>query len=246
MTEILLLPGGGRTSTDWRLAGPLLEAAGLRVVAVELPDLGSWSWTGAVDSVGEAIDRYGLEHPAVAGHSLGGIVAALWAAEHPECPLAVNFDGHTNPTGPFDGVDPVGAERTMRAFLAEQTAGDPDMTHFIAQMDALDLIAVYRAARCPLLVVSSSGADLSAMLPPNVSVAFDAYVRGFARELMTAAEQTPLLSLADLTTGHDMHLEAPHEVARLILGHLGLGHRPTPVSGLPDGEPTPLGVPERF
>ncbi|WP_431921074.1 hypothetical protein [Nonomuraea jabiensis] len=35
--------------------------------------------------------------------------------------------------------------------LAEQTAGDPGMTHFIAEMDALDLIAVYRAARCCLL-----------------------------------------------------------------------------------------------
>ncbi|WP_346113731.1 alpha/beta fold hydrolase [Nonomuraea maheshkhaliensis] len=228
MTEILLLPGGGRRSTDWRLAAPLLEAAGLRTVAVDSPDLGSWSWAGAVESVGEAINDHGLEHPAVAGHSLGGIVAALWASEHPECPLAVNLDGHTNPTGPFDGVDPVGAEHTMRAFLAEQTAGDPEMTHFIAQMDALDLIAVYRAARCPLLVVSSSGSDLSAMLPPAVSVAFDAYVRGFARELMTAAAQTPLLSLADLATGHDMHLEAPYEVARLILGRLSSSHHPSP------------------
>ncbi|MGP4100774.1 alpha/beta fold hydrolase [Nonomuraea sp. KM90] len=220
MVEILLLPGGGRTSADWRSAAPLLEAAGLRTVAVELPELGSWSWAGAVEYVGETIERHGLTRPAVAGHSLGGIVAALWATEHPECPLAVNLDGHTNPTGPFEGVDPVEAERTMRAFLAEETTNDPEMSHFIAQMDALDLLDVYRRPRCPLLVVSSSGADLSAMLPPDVSAAFDAYVRGFARELTAAAEQTPLLSLADLATGHDMHLQAPHEVADLILTHL--------------------------
>jgi hypothetical protein len=62
----------------------------------------------------------------------------------------------------------------MRAFLAEQTAGEPEMTRFIAQ--------------------------------------------------------TPLLSLADLATGHDMHLEAPHEVARLILGHLSSGRRPSSYS----------------
>ncbi|MFD8564612.1 alpha/beta fold hydrolase [Streptosporangium canum] len=220
MAEILLLPGGGRTSSDWKLVGPLLEAAGVRTVAVELPGLGAWSWAGAVESVGKEIERHDMNRPAVAGHSLGGIVAALWAREHPECPLAVNLDGHTNPTGPFDGADPVEAERTMRAFLVEQTAGDSEMSHFIAQMDALDLLAVYRQTSCPLLVVSSTGADLSAMLPPQVSAAFDAYVRGFGRELVAAAEQTPLLSLADLATGHFMHLDAPHEVARLILSCL--------------------------
>ncbi|MFI6319007.1 alpha/beta fold hydrolase [Nonomuraea sp. NPDC050556] len=220
MSEILLLPGGGRTSEDWRLAAPLLEAAGVRTVAIDLPDLGTWSWTAAVDWVGDAIRRHGMKDPAVAGHSLGGIVAALWAAEHPECPLAVNLDGHTNPTGPFDGVDPREAEATMRAFLVEQTAGDPDMAHFIAQMDALDLLDVYRKPRCPLLVVSSTGADLSAMLPPDVATAFDAYVRGFRLALAETAEQTPLLSLADLDTGHFMHTEAPHDVAALILDGL--------------------------
>lgn len=220
MTEVLLLPGGGRTSADWRLAAPLLEAAGLRTVAVDLPDLGSWSWAGAVDWVGDAIRQHRMKDPAVAGHSLGGIVAAVWAAGHPECPLAVNLDGHTNPTGPFDGADPREAEATMRAFLAEQTAGDPDMAHFIAQMDALDLLAVYRKPCCPLLVVSSTGADLSAMLPPDVAKAFDAYVRGFALELAKAAEETPLLSIADLATGHFMHLESPHDVTALILDGL--------------------------
>ncbi|MGW0808617.1 hypothetical protein [Nonomuraea sp. NPDC002799] len=53
-----------------------------------------------------------------------------------------------------------------------------------------------------------------------MSAAFDAYVRGFARELVTAAEQTPLLSLTDLATGHYLHPDAPHEVARLILSCL--------------------------
>ncbi|GAA5070308.1 hypothetical protein HNP84_001678 [Thermocatellispora tengchongensis] len=44
MAEILLLPGGGRTSGDWKLVGPLLEAAGVRTVAAEPPELGTWSW----------------------------------------------------------------------------------------------------------------------------------------------------------------------------------------------------------
>jgi hypothetical protein len=44
-------------------------------------------------------------------------------------------------------VDSVGAEHTMRAFLDEQSTGDLGMTHFIAQMGALDLTGVYRSAR---------------------------------------------------------------------------------------------------
>jgi hypothetical protein len=44
-------------------------------------------------------------------------VAAVWATRHPECPLAVNLDGHTDPTGPFEGVDAEAARRTMRGFL---------------------------------------------------------------------------------------------------------------------------------
>jgi pimeloyl-ACP methyl ester carboxylesterase len=54
-----------------------------------------------------------------------------------------------------------------------------------------------------------------------VAAAFSAYRRGFARELTSIAATTPLLSLVELPTGHDMHLEAPEEVARLIL-HMAL------------------------
>lgn len=44
------------------------------------------------------VDTLGLDRPAVVGHSLGGMVAALWAAGHSSCRLAVNLDGHGNPT----------------------------------------------------------------------------------------------------------------------------------------------------
>jgi hypothetical protein len=51
-----------------------------------------------------------------------------------------------------------------------------------------------------------------------VAEVFAAYQRGFARALNAVAAETPLLRLVDVPTGHDVHLEAPDTVVRLILG----------------------------
>ncbi|MCO5997017.1 alpha/beta fold hydrolase [Actinoallomurus rhizosphaericola] len=235
---VVLLHGGGRDMDDWRRVTPLLAEAGLRVVTADLRGHGAsgpalWSWPDAIDDLAAVIDRLGLGEPAVAGHSLGGIVAALWATRRPRCPLAVNVDGHTNPTGPFDldAGAARAAEQTMRGFLEEEVrrAGDPALTRLVAELGALDLFATYRAARCPLVVVQSEGSDLEELLPPQVATAFAAYRRGFARELAAVAAATPLLSVLHVATGHDVHLEAPERVAGLILERLvpaGAGYRP--------------------
>jgi pimeloyl-ACP methyl ester carboxylesterase len=132
--DVLLLHGGGRTSEDWRLVAPLLIEGGLRVVAVDLrghgrSDQALWSWPAALDDVSAVIEQLELDRPALVGHSLGGLLAAVWAADHEECPLAVNLDGHTNPTGPFAGLDPDGeraARATMRDFLETSLAQADD------------------------------------------------------------------------------------------------------------------------
>ena len=221
---VVLLHGGGRTMDDWREVAPRLSDAGLRVVTADLRGHGRsgpglWSWDGAIDDLTAVIARTRLENPAIVGHSLGGMVAAVWAARHPECPLAVNLDGHTNPTGPFEGTDPEASRRTMRAFLAAslRSAADPALTRLIEEFDALDLLGTYAAARCPLVVVSTTGAGIEQLLPAEVAEAFAAYRRGFARALAGVAATTPLLTLADFATGHDVHLEAPGDVVRLIL-----------------------------
>lgn len=224
---VVLLHGGGRTMDDWRAVVPKLAEEGLRVITADLRGHGRsgpglWSWDAAIDDLTKVIARTGLENPAIVGHSLGGMVAAVWAARHPECPLAVNLDGHTNPTGPFEGVDPEAARRTMRAFLdaSLRSAGDPALTKLIEEFDALDLLGTYAATRCRLVVVSTTGTGIEQLLPPEVAGAFAAYRRGFARALATVAATTPLLTLVDFATDHDVHLEAPDDVARLILDRL--------------------------
>jgi pimeloyl-ACP methyl ester carboxylesterase len=221
---VVLLHGGGRNMDDWREVVPPLKEAGLRVVTADLrghgrTGQGLWSWDAAIDDLAAVITQKELERPAVVGHSLGGMVAAVWAARHPECPLAVNLDGHTNPTGPFEGVDPEAARRTMRGFLdaSLEQAADPALTRLIEEFDALDLLGTYAATRCPLVVVSTTAPDIEELLPPEVAEAFAAYRRGFGRALADVAATTPLLTLIDLATGHDLPLEAPGEVVRLIL-----------------------------
>lgn len=216
--DILLLHGGGRTSEDWSQVAPLLEVNDHRVAAVNLRPISEFTWEDALHDLAE--DAAGFDHPAIVGHSLGGIVAALWATRHPECPFAINFDGHTNPIGPFEGLtaeEELAAGEAMRAFLEDGSGGGPATARIVDQLGSLDLFQVYRSVRCPLLVVSSTRPDFEDLLPPDVGAAFAAYRRGFGASLAAIAQETDLLTLAELPTGHDMHLEAPEEVARLIL-----------------------------
>src|SRR4051794_38152531 len=204
---VVLLHGGGRSMEDWRLVVPPLVEAELRVVTVDLRGHGRsgpglWSWEAGLKDLAAVVEERRLERPAVVGHSLGGMVAAVWATRHPECPLAVNLDGHTNPTGPFEGIDPDAARRTMREFLDRslEQRGDPALTRLVAELDALDLLATYRATCCPLVVVSAARLGGEGSLPAEVDEALAAYRRGFGRALTAVAADTPLLTLVDLPT----------------------------------------------
>jgi pimeloyl-ACP methyl ester carboxylesterase len=76
--DVLLLHGGGRSMDDWRLVAPLLVAAGRSGHA-------PWRWQNAIVDVGAVVDQLGLVRPAIVGHSLGGMVAALWATSQDDC-----------------------------------------------------------------------------------------------------------------------------------------------------------------
>jgi pimeloyl-ACP methyl ester carboxylesterase len=214
--DVVLLHGGSRTLEDWRQVVPLLLEAGLRVVTIDQRGHGrsgaaGWNWRAAVDDVAAVADQLGLNRPAIVGHSLGDMVAALWASEHADCPLAVNVDGHGNPRGPeqYAGLDSAGAvaaHRAFRAYLADELGPRPD-----------PVIADRLAA---LLIVSGSRPDFEAVLPEPASSAFAAYRAGVYRDLAALAAANPLVSVASLPAGHDVHHELPAELTRLVLAHL--------------------------
>lgn len=133
---VLLLHGGGRTLADWGLVRP--HVRGRRVVAADLrwhgfsSDEGDVSLEANADDAEAIIDALGLDNPVIAGHSLGGMVAAVYAARHPASPGVVNLDGHG--IGTPDQYEGISAEelQTFRneieqlqnEHLAQDASGD--------------------------------------------------------------------------------------------------------------------------
>jgi pimeloyl-ACP methyl ester carboxylesterase len=231
--DVLLLHGGGRTRHDWDAFASLLRAHGYHPVALDLrghgdSGAGPWSWPSVLADLGSVAKE--LSTPLVIGHSLGGMVAALWAREHPECPLAVNVDGHGNPTRPdqYLGLDEVArahAYLDMSAFFAQASEVLPGpMMQVMREVDALDLMAVYRAARCPLLVVSGGDHEwVLQVLPEHLVPAWEAYRAWTEEQLAAVMRDRPNVSVASLPTGHDVHRQDPEGLLRVVLAHLGTG-----------------------
>jgi pimeloyl-ACP methyl ester carboxylesterase len=230
--DVLLLHGGGRTRHDWDRFAPLLRDRGYHPVAMDLRGHGDsapgrWSWPSVLADVAAVAGT--LDRPALVGHSLGGMVAALWAREHPECPLAVNIDGHGNPTRPdqYLGLDETArahAYLDMAAFFTQATeALDGPLVQMMREVDALDLIAVYRAARCPLLVVNGDDhAWVPGLLPEHLVPAWEAYRAWTRAQLAAVAREVPYVRVASLPTGHNAHVDDPGALIDLVLGTEGL------------------------
>ncbi|RZU49626.1 pimeloyl-ACP methyl ester carboxylesterase [Krasilnikovia cinnamomea] len=108
---ILLHGAGGNLATLTTLARALRPRH--RVVTLDLRGHGRsgdgpWSWEAALGDIAAVAVHLGLERPAVVGHSLGGMLAALWGQRHPESPGVVSLDGCPPPSRPdrLPGLDP--------------------------------------------------------------------------------------------------------------------------------------------
>jgi pimeloyl-ACP methyl ester carboxylesterase len=140
------------------------------------PPTADWSWDLALSDIAAVVDALGLIRPAVVGHSLDGMIAALWAAAHPDCPLAANLDGHGNPTQPhqYAGLGPNAAARAhdvLRAMLATMADGlDDQLKAIMRSIDDLDLFAVYRRAYSRL-VVTRGTQSMAEILPADAQQA---------------------------------------------------------------------------
>jgi pimeloyl-ACP methyl ester carboxylesterase len=140
---LLLLHGaGGNLAHMTTLARQLRPRH--RVITVDLRGHGrsgdgQWSWDAALGDLASVTVQMELDRPAVVGHSLGGMIAALWGQRHPESPGVVSLDGNPPPTRPeqVPGLEPANA----RAELARLTAVFDAMQAGMGQVIEADQLA---------------------------------------------------------------------------------------------------------
>jgi pimeloyl-ACP methyl ester carboxylesterase len=222
----------------------------LRVVTFDFRGHGgsggdSWTLGTAVADLEAVIDAFGLDKPAVGGHSLGGMVAAAYAKEHPECPGAVNLDGHgTGRPEQYVGKDPERvAEWIVQAhargqrvvdsrllgvvrFVARRTGrplANPDVVRQITGfVQELDMREHYKDARCPLLVVSATApfTGLPARVMKDPEQMLTAYRAGIRRDLAAIGAANPLVELVEIDATHSLITTHPEQTAALVLDFL--------------------------
>ena len=109
---LLLLHGaGGNLAMMTTLARALRPRH--RVITMDLRGHGrsgdgQWTWDAALADIAAVVVQMDLDQPAVVGHSVGGMLAALWGQRHPESAGVVSLDGNPAPTRPdqLPGLEP--------------------------------------------------------------------------------------------------------------------------------------------
>jgi pimeloyl-ACP methyl ester carboxylesterase len=143
---LLLLHGaGGNLATMTTLARALRPRH--RVITMDLRGHGRsgdgpWSWDAALADLAAVVVQMDLDRPAVAGHSLGGMLAALWGQRHPESSGVVNLDGNPTPARPehLPGMDPERAAAELARLHAVLDKLQAGMGRVIPHEELPDLV----------------------------------------------------------------------------------------------------------
>ncbi|MFG1922267.1 alpha/beta fold hydrolase [Cryptosporangium sp. NPDC048952] len=235
--DILLVPGARGTADEWDAVAALLRGLGYRPVVVEprghgRSGTGAWTWPAVLADLEAVADTLELDRPAVVGRGLGGAVATFWAVAHPECPLAVSIDGYGNPTGPEQLAalpDDDRADHVVRfsAFLAASLQDLPEtLSQALRAVEELDVLALYRAVRCPTVVLLSTESDLAEVLPTDLGLVWLAYLDWVHAALR--AIDAPQLSVLTIPGSNDAYLSNPENLAGTLADLL-----PAPAATLP-------------
>jgi pimeloyl-ACP methyl ester carboxylesterase len=206
---------------------PLLQST-FRVITFDLRNHGAsgegpWEWPAVTADVEAVRAAYELERPVVAGHSLGGMVAAMYAADYPVCRGAVNIDGQgKGKPEHYDGMTEEQVRAGWAALDDEQqkmlaTADKPRLAEMLAVLDDLDLFPVWRATPCPLLIFNCVADDpMYAMRGEEFGNLMRAYRRGLTKAFAALADEVPTISIATLEKTHVTVISEPQEAADVI------------------------------
>jgi pimeloyl-ACP methyl ester carboxylesterase len=222
---VLLLHGAGGDMSAWEATAPQLNG---RLVAVDLRGHGQsgdgpWEWDAVLDDLDAVTDHFGLSTPAVVGHSLGGMLAGMWARRHPDCPAAVSLDGHRSATTHPENYAGMPADRLTEALAklnAIFTAQEATITRPNREITAalrnspefVDCLPVFDEVTSPFLIVL---ATRNLPVPPDLVELMDAHRAGLRRDLAALATRRPNIRVQEFDASHAM-AERPAELAALI------------------------------
>ena len=181
---VLLHGAGGNLAHMTTLARALRPRH--RVITVDLRGHGRsgdgpWSWDAALADLAAVVVQMELDRPAIVGHSLGGMIAALWGERHPETPGVVSLDGNPPPTRTehLPGMDPVRAAAELAELRAHLDREQAQLGRVIPAEQLPDVVEAQR----------SVARDMGA----NEKV----WIEGFRRNLVHAGGETSLRPSAE-------------------------------------------------
>lgn len=150
---MLLLHDAGRSSADWL---PIVNhlTTRRRVVSMDMrghgrSSVGRWSVDTLLGDIETVLDHYGLSDVTVVGHSLGGVLAHLYALRFPRVSYVVNLDGFALHANEYAGLTP--AEAIEFRARAEREWDWTSPTLSAAEVDA-EVESVARSHRLSLSV----------------------------------------------------------------------------------------------
>lgn len=230
-SPLMLLHGLGPTQRSLEKLASSLQGSH-RVITYDLRGHGKsgdgvWTFDTALTDLEAIIAAYGLENPAVAGHSLGGMIALHYGVAHPEAPGVVNIDGWgAGRPHQYIGIDPDVAKAELERMIAMRPGSvmgvvlmaiinripgsgrrNATLARAMPAVIALDMMALHRVPACPVLAFNATGQVTGltkAVMGKRGTTMHSAYRDGLRRDLALAVAETPNLTVVEMNASHSL------------------------------------------